>query len=243
MGKFQSRIALLLVLLMTSTGLTIYSTIFTAFEPATRCPVPGIDSELTGRNYSALSMPDLLSQVPGYEQNTCQVVGEDMKTITAVKCDPVDLIVDDRFFASSLVVDFNLLCLSDPVLVFSKANIHLVYLTGMVLGSILFGLLADIQGRVPAIAQSFLVITIPGALSALIPHSSLALFIVGKITAGIGGGGGASSAAMPSNTAVDSGSANLAPPGAPPAPRPRPAVFPWARSSSSGRASITSSCR
>ena len=74
------------------------------------------------------------------------------------ECPAEDLIIDDSFVTSSLVVDFGFLCDRS----YLRTIYNPIYMLGMLVGSYFFGWFSDTFGRINAMMLSIITVSLSG---------------------------------------------------------------------------------
>nr|XP_009861187.2 organic cation transporter protein-like [Ciona intestinalis] len=163
-GLSQVVLSFLLGYYNVTSGINGLATVFIAYEPDSRCNVPPLDNSTA---YPNLTEPDILNYTTPYDvtkqaYDTCSRYGYDLNTCNGdltcvnqtyppVVCDK-GYHYDKSLFTETVVSEFNLICDRKYLSSLSTS----LYYAGMMIGSILFGNLADMIGRKPTIVLTFI---------------------------------------------------------------------------------------
>lgn len=124
----------------------------------------------------------------GNEASSCQAYIDDILTnktgsIIDLKCSHDNLIFDSEVVTSSIVTEYGLTCDKK----FIKNVIGAVYMVGLMVGSLGFGLLADKIGRMKALMVGLCLTSISGSLGAFMPD--VISFGIMRFLSGVGAKG------------------------------------------------------
>jgi len=144
-GTFQCVLYFLLWLPASAMAIGVYSAIYMEYTPLFHC------SNEVHEIYS-----------PHLGGSTCPTVQNN--TSSASKC--IEWIYDNSVFERTVVTEFNLVCDSEYLKTLSKTT----YMTGMLLGSLVFGWLGDRYGRKAAFALTTLLLSVGSVSSAVSPN-------------------------------------------------------------------------
>lgn len=207
-GIFQIRTTIILWFCCATLNMTVLSFVFVAFTPKYRCPITACgESSATSTFYQdpmTETYPDFLTQAfgsevaaktshcqeylfPDQDSLTCEDyihrLATDLNSANVSSCSSSDLIIDENYVKSSLVIDYDFTCSR----AFLKNVINSLYLVGMLLGSFIIGSLSDRCGRLKGLLLSILLVSVAGSLCALQPP----LIVLGilRVICGMGGVG------------------------------------------------------
>ncbi|XP_059083500.1 solute carrier family 22 member 1-like [Tigriopus californicus] len=207
-GIFQIRTTIILWFCCATLNMTVLSFVFVAFTPRYRCPMttcgesaatssfyadsmaqayPGFLTQAFGSNVLAKIRHCQQYQYPDQDSLTCeeyvQRLATDFDQANVSSCSSSDLIVDDSYVKSSMVIDYDFTCGQ----AFLKNVINSLYLVGMLVGSFIIGSLSDRFGRLKGLLISVFLVSVAGSLCALKPP----LIVLGilRVLCGMGGVG------------------------------------------------------
>uniref|UniRef100_H2XZQ1 Major facilitator superfamily (MFS) profile domain-containing protein n=1 Tax=Ciona intestinalis TaxID=7719 RepID=H2XZQ1_CIOIN len=162
-GKSQVLLFVLLAYFNISGGFNSIVTVFIAYSPDNRCSVPPIDNSTVFPN---LTEGDILNYTTPFdagkqEYETCMRYGYDLsvcdddldcvnQTYPPIKCDK-GYHYDTSLFTQTVVTEFNLVCDRNYLNALSTS----MFYAGMLIGSFLFGNMADRFGRKPTMIVSY----------------------------------------------------------------------------------------
>ena len=210
-GKFQIRVHFLLWLVSAAAGLAVVVWAFTGFNVKYRCPIPKCDTSNNGLSYYDSSLSELT--LPNYakkgipngtleeqhrcnyykvsldnkEPVSCEEYMSFLKDSRAIKietpCQQTELIFDTSIVTSSITQKYNLTCGNFGL----RSIIGSIYMLGMLIGSMFFGLISDKYGRMTALMISVIFLVVSALLCAIVPMLGLYGFF--RFITGMGGMG------------------------------------------------------
>ncbi|CAF0825280.1 unnamed protein product [Adineta ricciae] len=155
----------------------VYTYSFTAATPNFRCRNPSLQSidkynqtfdSLFNEDYRPTSEQCLLHQ-KSLSLKECQrcFLRSSLINSTLQTCD--DYVFDRTYYKKTLIEEWNMVC--DRV--GYRSWVQMIFFVGYMVGSILFGILADKYGRRPIMSISFLLMTLSSLLCTFGPQKSL----------------------------------------------------------------------
>eukprot|EP00095_Tigriopus_kingsejongensis_P000969 maker-scaffold83_size396513-snap-gene-2.32 protein:Tk00969 transcript:maker-scaffold83_size396513-snap-gene-2.32-mRNA-1 annotation:"PREDICTED: uncharacterized protein LOC103466540" len=212
-GRYQIQTSFLLWLATISSAIGVVSYSFTAFDQGSRCAIPHCESPETApyfdsasSNFSAVVLsvygnasevkrsmvqcaiptPSDLGRPPSAENvpETCDsYLSRISAGTTEGTCAWEDLIFDTTVVQSSITADFGFACENRFVSNFFNA----LYMTGMLIGSFIFGILSDKKGRMITLMISVFLLASAGTIAAF--TRNVYAFGLLRVISGMGGMG------------------------------------------------------
>lgn len=172
-GKYQKMILLLLSISPIFNALTTFAMNFTFGEHKHRCEVPGGRDEYTPTGYVIVN-DTATSSIYTYNVTECKI-----QTNGSVQtCDT--WVYDHSLYTQTIISKFDVVCEAK----FLRAHFLMSHYLGLLVGSVITGLLSDIFGRKPMLFIGAVTLLVATSTRPLMP--SLTLVIIGEFFNGVG---------------------------------------------------------
>jgi len=189
-GRWQKFLFFLMCIPSATSAMAVFMYSFIAYEPLHRCKVDSCNDTVyqpgpTSQGWLNITFPvedGQWDQCQSYkyntDKNTCPPSGLDHSA--RMDC-PSGYVYDTSLFPSTAVTEINMVCSDNWMSNFAQS----IYMAGMLVGSFVFGLMADRFGRLLTLVASATVLAGAGTLSAILP-ASMPLFTTLRFFSGMG---------------------------------------------------------
>jgi len=184
-GRWQKLLFLLMCIPSAASAMAVFMYSFIAFTPDHRCAIDSCNDHLYQSSFINWTTPHKDGKwsscsVYQYDTDSKTCPPESLNAGKKMSC-PNGWVYNNSLFPSTATEEMDMVCQSEWQNSFSQS----MYMLGMLLGSFIFGLLADKYGRKPALMLGSVCLALSGSLSALLP-ASFPLFATLRLFSGMG---------------------------------------------------------